>query len=154
MADGVRTTGADDLDRIAAALKQAADTDLNKQVSAAMRKVARPLGAKVIEEGSQDMPQRGGLAARIRELGRVGVSNSLRGRVTSVNVILKHRGVNLRSLDAGVLRHPVFGNRGVWVQQQVPGGAFSRAFEREAPKVRGEVTRAAQDVLEDVAKSV
>lgn len=150
----IRTDGADDLDRIAAALRQAADRELQKKVSGAMRGPARVLGRVVLDEGSQEMPSRGGLAARIRELGRVGVSNSLRGRVASVNVILKNKGVNLKALDVGVLRHPVFGNRGWWVQQQVPGGAFSRAFDREAGSVRDEVTKAAQDVLTDVARKV
>lgn len=156
----IRTEGADDLNRLAAALKQAADKDLQKQVSKVMREVAKPLGEKVLREGAADLPSRGGLADHVAAKGRIGVSNSLAGKSASVTLALRNKGVRFAAMDRGKLRHPVFGRPGktrkewAWAQQAIRPGAFSRVFEAEAPMVRGEVTKAAQEVLNNVAKSV
>lgn len=150
----IRVEGNDDLQKLADALKDAGDKDLQKQVSGALRSVAKPLGERVLRRGAEHMPQRGGLAARVADMGRVGVSASLRGRVASVSVILRNKGVDLRSLDAGMLRHPVFGNRKAWTAQRIPAGAFTRAFDAEAREAQDAATKAAQSALDDVARKV
>jgi hypothetical protein len=146
----LRIEGTDDLQRVADALKQAGDKDLQRATSAAIRGEARPLGLRVLRRGADSMPHRGGFAARVAG-GSAGVSSALRGRVASVSVILRNKGADLKSLDAGILRHKVFG-RDVWVRQSVVPGAFRRAFEEEAAAVRERVTKAAQGVLDDVAR--
>ena len=151
----VRIEGTDDLQKVADALKDAADKDLQKQVSAALRTEAKPLGAKALARGAEQMPHRGGLAERVAGMGRVGVSSALRGRIASVSVILRNKGVDLKSMDAGVLRHPVYARAGqprTWVRQSVPAGAFRRAFDAEADDARKAATKATQNVLDDVAR--
>jgi hypothetical protein len=149
-----RIEGLEDLQRVADALKEAGDKDLQNKVSAALRNQAKPLGLLVLRTGAAEMPHRGGLSGRVSGMGRVGVSSALKGRVSAVSVILRNKGVDLKSMDAGVLRHPVFGNRSAWVRQSVPSGAFSRAFDAEALVVQRAATKAAQDVLDDVARKV
>lgn len=149
----IRTEGADDLQRLADALKAAGDKDLQKQVSKAMRDEARPLGQKVLVRGSEDLPQRGGLAERVRDMGRVGVSSSLRGRAASVQVILRNKGADLKSMDGGIVRHRVFGSER-WVAQQIRAGAFTRAFEAESGEVREAALKGAQKALDDAARKV
>jgi hypothetical protein len=148
----IRIEGSDDLQRVANALKEAGDRDLQKQVSSALRGVAKPLGERVLQRASGKMPRRGGLAERVAGMGRVGVSSSLRGRVASVQVILRNKGVDLKAMDAGFVRHPVFGNRHAWARQTVPARAFTEAFEAESAEVQKAATKAAQDVLDDVAR--
>lgn len=156
----IRTEGADDLQRLADALKEAADKDLQKQVSAAIRGEAKPLGQRVLRRGAEQMPHRGGLAERVAALGRVGVSNSLRGRVASVQVLLRNKGVDLKAMDAGFVRHPVFARstqtrkEWTWRRQDVPAGAFTKAFEAGAAEVRDAALRGAQAALDDVARKV
>lgn len=150
----VRIQGTEDLQKVADALKEAADKDLQREVSAAIRGEAKPLGIRVLRRGAQDMPHSGGLADRVSGMGRVGVSASLRGRVASVRVLLRNKGVDLRSMDAGVVRHPVYGNRQAWVRQSVPVGAFTQAFEAEAKAVADAASKAAQKVVADVARKV
>lgn len=150
---GIRVEGTDELQQVADALKAAGDSDLQRATSAALRGEAKPLGALVLGRGAMRMPQRGGLAARVAGMGSVGVSSALRGQVASVSVILRNKGVDLKSLDAGVLRHKVFGHA-VWVRQSVPSGAFREAFEAEAAEVRTRAVKAAQGVLDDVAHKV
>lgn len=151
----VRVEGTDDLQRIADALKEAGDKDLQKSIAAALRSEAKPLGERVLRRGAESMPHRGGLAERVAGLGRVGVSSALRGRVASVSVILRNKGVDLKSLDAGILRHLVFAQSGrprTWVRQTVPAGAFRQAFEDEAREVQAKAVKAAQGVLDDVGR--
>lgn len=149
----VRLEGSDDLQRVADALKAAADRDLQKQVSAAMRREAKPLGESVIRLGGGKMPRRGGFSGRVTSRGRVLISNSLGGRSASVTLRLKTAdGYDLRGLDRGLLRRPVFGNRKVWRTQKVPADAFTQAFQDGAPRVREAVVQAAQDTLDQVAR--
>lgn len=151
MTEPLRIKGTEDLQRVADALKQAADKDLQRATSAALRVEAKPLGLRVLRAGAEEMPRRGGLADRVGSLGSVGVSSALRGRSASVSVLLRNKGVDLKSMDAGFVRHRVFG-RGPWVRQRVPAGAFRRAFEAEAAEVREKAVKAAQGVLDDVAR--
>lgn len=155
---GFRTDGADDLDRIAAALKQAADGDLQKAVSGAIREIARPLGSEVLEEAVDEFPHGGGFAAYLASKGKVLVSNSLRGRIASVEVIFRNKGVQFAALEKGRFRHPVWARSSetrrqwTWVDQNVHPGAFSRAFEKRAERAREVALEAAQGVLDDIAR--
>lgn len=149
---GLRLEGTDELQKVADALKEAGDKDLQKQISAALREEAKPLGLRVLRAGAAPMPHRGGFAQRVEGMGRVGVSSSLRGRTASVTVALRNKGADLKSLDAGILRHKVFGNADVWVRQSVPAGSFRRAWESEAAAVRERAVKAAQGVLDEVGK--
>lgn len=154
----VRIEGTDELQKIADALKAAADRELQKRVSAAMRDLAKPLGRRVLEKGAEELPQRGGFAAYFVARGRVNVSNSLRGRSASVTIALRNKGTRFAAVDKGLLRHPVFA-RGdktrkeqTWVSQRIRPGVFTRAYEAEVPNVRAEVLKAAQATLTDVAR--
>jgi hypothetical protein len=154
----IRLEGSDELDKVAAALKAAGEKDLQKAVSAAMRKVARPAGLRVLEVGAQGLPRRGGLAAYVARTGRINVSNSLAGTTASVTIALKNKGVRFAAMNRGVLRHPVFArpdtsrSEQTWRQQSIPAGLFTRVFDEQAPLLRTEVLKAANDVLTDVAR--
>lgn len=145
------TEGAEQLRRVASALKDAGDTGLMRAVGAAQRDEAKPLGLRVLRRGAREMPKRGGLAARVGA-SSAGVTSTVSGRVASSTVALRNTGVDLKSLDAGTLRHKVFGNPEVWVRQSVPPGAFRRAFDAEAADVSRKALKAAQGVLDDVAR--
>lgn len=57
----------------------------------------------------------------------------------------KGKSIDLASLDQGRLRHPLFGNRQHWYQQEVPAGWWTHPMEAGVPEVRaaieGAVTR-------------
>jgi hypothetical protein len=174
----VSLEGAEDFDRFAKAVKELADKDLNKSVRGAMRKVAKPVGEEVMREAAGEMPHKGGISALIAA-SRVGVSFRL-SSTPSVALLLRDKsGHDLKSLEKGILRHPVFlrkrsgllrrktgrGKTGhvlggedrkgwTWVAQKVPEGAFSRAFEKQKGRVTTEVVTAVQDALRDAAKKV
>ena len=77
------------------------------------------------------------------------------GSNPSVRLVAREKGgksVDLSSLDAGRLRHPVYGNRRVWVQQPVPQGWWTKAVTGSdaLSAVRTEML----DVIETVAKQL
>ena len=57
----------------------------------------------------------------------------------------KGRSVNLKALDRGELRHPLFGNRKHWYVQRVSPGWFSRPVDRNVEGVRTELLKAIDD---------
>lgn len=154
----IRTEGTDDLQKIADELREAGDKKLARKVGAAIRKAAKPAGQTALRAGAYDMPGRGGLRSKLLE-SKIGVSAWLRSQRALVEVKLRNP-VDLRALDRGILRHPVFADpektrkQWTWVRQEVREGAFSGPFERQADKVRGEALEAAQDVLDEVAEAV
>jgi hypothetical protein len=75
-----------------------------------------------------------------------------------VSVYAQSRGGNrkLRRLDAGLLTHPVFGNREVWRTQEGPGhgmepGWFTGPCEAAGTPVRDALERALHDVAAKAA---
>lgn len=146
-------TNAHDLDKIADALREASDKTLTNNVRASLRTVARPLGEEVIHEGSEKMPKRGGLAERVRSQGKAGLSTALVAKSTKVTLLLNNKGVQMRSLDAGLLRHKVFGQN-VWVRQSVPEGAFTEAFKKRMEHARIAALHAAESTLNEVGRKV
>lgn len=154
----IRTEGADDLQRLADALKATADKDLRARVGKAIRDEAKPVGRRVLDHGSDEMPQRGGLADRLRDQGKIGVALSLRGKVAAVRLTLRNPGADLYQINRGILRHPVFARRDrdrtAWVSQPVPARAFSRAFEGEEVPARNAARKAVEQALDEIARKV
>lgn len=149
----LRTQGADDLDKIAARLREAGDRKLKNNVAASIRKAAKPMGSDILREAAEDMPQRGGFAARLAGR-KFGVRSSLTGRSASVWLAFKPGGKGLAAIDKGDLRHPVYGHRKTWVSQRVPAGRLSAALQKQAPKMQRAVLDAANKTLDDVARGL
>lgn len=149
--------GQKELAELGAALKDAGDRDLTNRVRAAMRGVAKPVGVRVLRTGAESMPHRGGFSSRVASQGRAGLATALVSGTLHVTLTLSNKGADLKSLDAGILRHPVFkrgDGKARWVRQSVPEGTFTRAFETEAPLVAREVLTAAEATLDTVARKV
>lgn len=129
-----------------------AEKDIRKAIRDALTAAGKPLATDVVREGSSELPARGGLRARVAA-SRGAVSGSFTARGASVSIRIADRMKDaLGGMDEGLLRHPVFGNQSVYVAQQIPKGAFSRAFDRGAPETRERVARSIQQVLEDIAR--
>lgn len=141
-----------DLRQLATAYKEG-DKVLQKRLRDGLKAAGKPLADAVVHEGSADLPARGGLRARIAA-SRGSVTASLAARTPSVSIRLADRFKDsLKGLDEGLVRHPVYGNRSAWVAQRLAtGGAFTAAFNRNAPKVRDEVNAEIQKALDQIAR--
>ena len=138
--------------RMAALLKSS-----EKKVATAARKglreVAQPIGDEVGLEGADKMPHAGGLSAYLATNAKPRVLlPSVFGGVSTMSIALQDKkgGVKLRSLDRGVLRHPVFGHRSTWKLQNVPTNAWSDAFAKKKSQAVEAVEKAVRDVISNL----
>ena len=139
--------GAEDFLRMSKALKAAGRTDMRKQLNKALKDATKPLIAQT-KAATSRLPQSGGLAASVRRAPqRVQI---LTGRNPGVRIIAGKRGDGARAADLGTIRHPVFGNREVWVNQAVQPRWFTETLEQGAPTVRPHLV----DAMEVIAAQI
>lgn len=133
---------ADDYKRFAAALKQA-DKAVARGIRKRIRAAAGPIGRIIIETGSEGMPSRGGLRARLMAA-RPAIS--VTGMAANVNL---RKGADFSSLNRGILRHPLFGH-GPWQQQGVPAEAYTAAMANLPPAARADLENVLVDVMKEL----
>jgi hypothetical protein len=140
---------APDLKLLARALKQSGRKDLRKELYSGLNRGTKPARAAVRAAWLAELPQSGGLAARVARS-----SVTVRQRGPGVQIVARgsKRGVgDIESIERGVVRHPVYGNRGVWVKQAVP----PRIFEDTCREVVDDnVMNELLDGIEAVAKKL
>lgn len=130
---------------LAAKLK-VAPKKLKRDFSKRLNAAARPAMREVVEEGAEQMPHRGGLSALVASQGTVTLSRAGWG----ISAILSNKRTQLGRLNAGKLRHPLFGNTKHWYGQTVPEGAFTDAFTKREDEIQREVAK----VYDDVSKTL
>lgn len=152
MPDDFAVQGADQFYELSKALKHAGKTELRKELNKAMRDGAKPLIPKARAEALKRLPQRGGLAKQIsKEPARV---QTRTGKDPGVRVVVGKKRGGARSANRGVIRHPVFGNRDVWVDQPVPPGWFDDPMRASAPEIRKALAQGIEDVAAKVVRDV
>ena len=93
------------------------------------------------------LPTKGGLSRRFKT--GVGVRTRVAGQSVGVRIVGKN-GYDVEAIDAGYVRHPVFGNRKAWVLQRVQAGWFTKPIEAQEHTVRAEVLNAIDRVARKV----
>lgn len=150
MADDFEIRGADQFLALSKALKHAGRTELRKELNKGMRDGAKPLIPKARAEALSRLPKSGGLAAQIaREPMRV---QTRTGRDPGVRIVVGKKRGGARQANRGAIRHPVFGNRDVWVEQQVPAGWFDDPMRSGARSVRPALEQAIENVAAKVVR--
>lgn len=151
MADDFEIRGADEFLRLSKALKHAGRTELRKDLTNGLKRAARPLTPKTRAEALRRLPQRGGLAAQVaKEPQRVQVRTGV--ETAGVRLVVGKKRGGAQAANRGVIRHPVFGNRDVWVSQSVPPGWFDETIKGEAPAIRRELEKVLEDIAERVVR--
>lgn len=144
----IRVTGADKLRDVGKRLKAAGDKEIRKEFLRALQAAGKPL-KEAAKEGALrgPLPRSGGLAA---EVAASGFSVRVRLSGNKAGVRVKAKGKKIRDLDAmdrGRLRHPVWGNTEVWVNQTIRPGWFTDPLAAQAEPVQTEMLAAMDAVL-------
>lgn len=151
MTDGVQ--GAEDFIRLSKALKAAGRTQMRKDLHKALRDAVKAHTPKAEQELAKYLPYLKGRQKAVTQTAQVKT-----GRDPGVTVGVRFgskRSTNARLANQqGRFRHPVFGNRGVWVDQPVPGakGWFDRVWEESTPEVREQLQQVLQDIVERIVR--
>ena len=148
MADEIAVSGANQLAALTRRLKAAGEGGLKRDMLRGLREGAKPLVETAHASALENLPKKGGLN-EIVAAQKIVVRTRTSGGNPGVRVVGVSR-EHLKDMDAGRLRHPVFGNRKAWVTQQIKPGWWSDALMAEVPKVR----RALIAVLAETARKV
>lgn len=142
--DVVQLYGAKRLNTVARRLKQAGDKDVQRELHRSLNRATKPMRATAKRRAEEILPHRGGLARRVASA-RMQTRLRTKGNETQVSVRATSQ-LSLRSIDRGRLRHPVFGNRNVWVNQPVTRGWWTDSMKKHAPDVRRELVKSLDDI--------
>jgi hypothetical protein len=141
----VDVRGEEDFARLAAALKNAANKDLRRELNKGLNSAAKPFIQAVRAEARQRLPRRGGLNETVAK-SRISVRKSAK---TGIRVQAGGRRSQLDRVNAGRVRHPVF-NTGVWIDQAVTPGFWDDPAQDLGPTVVKEGRDAVGRVLAEI----
>lgn len=137
---------ASELESIARHLREIGDTDLLRELTRRMRDAVDPVPDQVRQGLAPHLPNR--YAAALDADLRIGTSVRTNERNPGVSLTGQARAKarRLRTLDAGRLSHPLWGDRAHWYTQGVQPGWFSGPAEDATPAVRAGIDEALLDV--------
>lgn len=142
-----------ELQLIARHLRDAGERELVRDLTAAMRQAVAPVGDEIRAGLRPHLPDRYAdtLNADLRIRSSVRQSRDPGVSIVGTPITKKRK---LPHLDAGLLTHPLFGDRDHWYTQEEPSvkpGWFTGPAEDAAPQVRAELEKALQDVADRAA---
>lgn len=141
---------------VAGQLRKAAARDLTRELRKGQRAAFRPLQKEIKAEALATLPKSRPThyGAIMSKAVKVSVTTGTGRTALTARVYargkVEHRDV--AAVNAGRLRHPVFGNRKKWVMQRVRPGFVDRPADRLADQVLRESADAAQRVLDSIAR--
>lgn len=146
-------TGGEQLGRLSKALREAGRTELRKEMNAALKQAVTSLIGDTRIEARRRLPKRGGLAKAVADAPQKLQVRT--GRDMGVRIVVTDKKkAGAKAANAGLIRHPVFGNRDVWVEQKVTPGWFDDPFTKGAPKITPELKRAMDNVVNRIVAEV
>jgi hypothetical protein len=139
MAVEVRITGAEQLRKLAVDLKAAGSParGLRAELLRAMRLAAKPMVEAAKASARENLNVWVADGAKIAARNRVASTNAVGMRIVATEGAAK-----LEDMDKGKVRHPVYGNRKVWVDQDIQAGWFSKPLNEAMPAVQADVLMA------------
>lgn len=145
MAEGVR--GAEQFSALAKRFKEAGRKDLTSELYRGINRATKPLKQEVKAKLPEYLP-----AGYVQYLGpKLKLTTSKRTSAKAPGVIIRARSNSrLDNVDAGDLRHPLFGIKRYWFDTSVKPGFFSEVLMDNADEVK----KALQQAMDDVAKKI
>ena len=144
--------GADDVAALVKRIDAHADKKaIRKELYAGLNRESKDVRGSMKEIIPAALPTRGGLSAQVQRGTRF-TATAEAGRNAGVTIWAKSSKHDIRTLTGKRLRHPVWGNRGVWVNQTA--GVQPAVFMGEFDKQKPDVQRAILRVLQDIARKV
>jgi hypothetical protein len=142
--------GAAELRYIAARLRKTAAVGLRKELGKAQRQAFRPLEKEIKGEAGVSLPS--GYAPPMARTVKVSVSTRLGEMAVTARIFARGRKElrDVASVNRGLLRHPLFGNRRYWFRQGVRPGFVDRPVRR----LEDRIVRESRDALERVANEI
>lgn len=155
----VKVVGHHKLGRVARAARYANDKDAGTQLRKAMTRLSKPLQKAVRDDVPKYMPRSGGYAAVVKKALRLRTKTNTSMRSAGITIHAKAVGQkrlrDVRALEGGRLRHPVFGRSDrKWVLQKIRPHFFTGPLNDNADTVRDELIDAMDAVARRIVRTV
>ncbi len=146
----LKVEGVDKLSRLTKALWKYGEKDLRIELYRGINRAAKPLGQDVRNRLRFYLPDR--YADELYVWMRIRAKRRATGRAAGVRLVAtakppkggKER--DLRSLNRGRLRHPLYGNRKYWYNQPVTPGFWDKPLEDNSERIREELINLIDDI--------
>lgn len=150
----IRVAGAEQLRVLAAELRAQGEEGkgFRRKLLAAIRAAAAPAPAAAKASAKAVLPKGGGLNELIAA-SNIGVRTRLTGKSVGVRIAASKGNRHLLELDAGHLRHKVFGRPKSWVAQEVTPGWFTTPMEEMSPRTTTAVLAAIYATRREIERS-
>ena len=146
------TVKSTDVDNLVRAIRTHADAKaIRRDLFRGLNSVGKESARHMVDVIDEALPRRGGLADEMKATIKSRVS-AKGGKYAGVSLWFNSKGHDVRTLTGRRLRHPVFGNREAWVDQTA--GVDPKVFPGEFERLRPDMTRAVNKVLEGIARKV
>ncbi len=145
---------ATELRYVAGQLRKAAARDLTRELRKGQRAAFRPLQKEIKAEALATLPKAGGYNVVMSKAVKVTITTGTGAKALTARIYAtgKAEARDVKRVNEGVLRHPLFGHRKSWHTTKVRAGFVDRPVERLADQVLKESADAAQRVLDSIAR--
>jgi hypothetical protein len=143
----VQITGAATFTRVAAQIRAEGNKDLSRAMGRALEKVTRPVTQSIEREAGNVMPS--GYKSLLTGSLRHRASRRHAGQQAQLIIRTyadgKQERRDLPSLEAGALRHPLFGRKKVWYVTSITPGFHRRGTEMAADEAESAMAAVVED---------
>jgi len=139
--------GGDDFARVAKRLKEAGEKELTRELNKAVREAMAPARRAMEQSLDQNLPNRGGFGPKMRSE----VKFRIVRRANGLRLTTSHR-YQLKLIDQGRIRHPLFGDRGHWYTTRIESGVLTTPFEDNADQARQKIAEATDRVARKIVR--
>jgi len=136
-------------------LEVTAPAQLEKDILLGVREAVKQVKPDLMASALAKLPKRHGYSALVARAMKV--SSRVTGgkkvvAVLRVTATGKRENRDLSSLNRGILRHPLFGNRKHWFVQRVPRGLVDDPIDRARDRVVASSRKAAEAYAKSIAR--
>jgi len=132
----VRISGAKDFKALASQIRAEGRKDLSRELDKALAETVIPVQKSIKLSSAETMPKSGGYAGEMSRSLRFKTQKRTGGNSASYSLLTfadgKAERRDIRALEAGNLRHPVYGNRKVWALTRIREGFHKRGTDNAA----------------------
>lgn len=148
MSGDIRVEGAEGFLALARRLKETGNRELRLELYRSIRQVTNPIRENVRKSARETLPRRGGLGALIAS-SKIRVQRRASGASVGIRMVGSSEH-DIAAMNAGIVRHPLYGNKRHWFEQAVRPRWWDEPTEEAAPLARVAIV----DAMERVKRKI
>lgn len=140
----------DEVTRAVEKMRKARLGGARSEIRRTLTKATKPLRTQIRDAARDRLPKAGGLNKWAAVM--PGLLTDFRPDTQSVKIRDSKRGHDLKSIDEGRVRHPLYGDKNHWYQQAVAPGFFTDTVAARSPEVAAVVRTELEKYLAQIGR--